>query len=158
MYFLNYLYGVLIAMIMNCFHDFVERVVSDKTITVGDVRLIKRDLLPHGISTREEADILISLDRAIPVTCGEWADYLVATVVDYVVWSSRPTARIDADKASWLLASLRAGVGPTENAIRIAFECVREADFIDESLSIFLMNASRERSRRSAISASALLG
>jgi hypothetical protein len=145
-------------MLKDCFHDFVEHVVSEKIITSDDVRLLQRDLLPHGLSTREEADILISLDRAVPVKCEEWADYLVATVVDFVVWSARPTARIDADKARWLLASLKAGIGPTENAVRIAFECVREADFIDEAMSIFLMNASRDRSRRQAMAATALMG
>jgi hypothetical protein len=145
-------------MVDHSFHDFIEHVISAKTITSDDVRLLKRDLLPHGITTREEADILISVDRAIAATCPEWPDYLVASVVDFVVWTSRPTARIDHDKARWLLASLRAGVGPTENAVRIAYECVREADFIDESMSIFLMNASRERSRRQAIVASSLMG
>jgi hypothetical protein len=145
-------------MVDHTFHDFVEHVISAKIITADDVRLLKRDLLPHGITTREEADILISLDRAIAASCPDWAEYLIASVVDFVVWSSRPTARIDHEKSRWLLASLRAGIGPTENAVRIAYECVREADFIDESMSVFLMNASRERSRRQAISASALMG
>ena len=84
--------------------------------------------------TRDVIDVLVALERAVPQACAAFADYLVAVVVDFAVWDSRPTGVIDRDKAHWLVTTLGAGEGPTATARRIAFEIVREAERCDEAL------------------------
>src|SRR5829696_9890070 len=59
-----------------------------------------------------------------------------------------PTGYIDADTARWLVATLSAGHGPTENAARIAFEVVKEAEKADEALLAFAMRGAKNRTRR----------
>ncbi len=91
--------------------------------------------------------MLIALDRAVSESCSAFADYLVALVVDYAVWESRPTGVIDRDKAHWLVTTLSAGDGPTATAQRIAFEIVREADRCDEALLGFALRKGAAKPR-----------
>jgi hypothetical protein len=127
---------------------FVDNIAKTGIITDDNVRLLCRDLLPDGILVREEADLLIALDRAAKPASQRWDDFLVASVVEYVVWDSRPTGRVDSNKTRWLLESLKAGSGPTVRAVRIAFEVVREADHVSEELTTFVMRADRDRKAR----------
>ena len=48
--------------------DFVTRVLSQKRVRFGDVRRLSRDVLPDGITTRDEAEVLIALDQTISKT------------------------------------------------------------------------------------------
>ena len=114
--------------------EFVDRVMDRHAIDDEDVKMLQRDILSDEVLTRDIVDVLIALDRAVPETCAAFADYLVALVVDFAVWESRPTGVIDRDKAHWLVTTLSAGEGPTQTAQRIAFEIVREAERCDEML------------------------
>jgi hypothetical protein len=114
--------------------EFVDRVMDCHAIDDEDVKMLRRDILSDEVLTRDIVDVLVALDRAVPETCAAFADYLVALVVDYAVWESRPTGVIDRDKAHWLVTTLSAGEGSTQTAQRIAFEIVREAERCDEIL------------------------
>jgi hypothetical protein len=58
---------------------------------------------------------------------------------------------VDAEAASWLIATLSAGGCPTDMARRIAFEVVKEADSVDESLIAFVLRAKRRLSTVRAV-------
>jgi hypothetical protein len=133
-------------MIKNSLRAFADAAVENKRITKQDVRKLQRYILGDGISSREEADTLIALEGAVPVDPA-FADYLVGAVVDFAVWGARPTGYIDQDTARWLVATLSCGQGPTETAVRIAFEVVKEAEQVDEAILAFAMRGSRRRSR-----------
>lgn len=127
--------------------DFVERIRNAGTVTLDDVRLLQRDLLPDGIQSEQEADLLIALDRTVRPQTERWEEFLVSSVVEFVVWNARPTGRIDAAKAGWLVASLSAGNGPTPRGCRIAFEVVREADNVCQTLAAYAMRVGRDYDR-----------
>lgn len=126
-------------MIDNILCEYVDRVMEKSVITEADLHVLQRDILADGATSREVVDVLVALDRAVLTRCEGWNDYLVAIVVDFAVWASRPTGVIDKDAAIWLVTTLSAGNGPTENAMRIAFEVVREAERCDETLMSFAM-------------------
>ncbi|NNM72895.1 hypothetical protein [Enterovirga aerilata] len=126
--------------------NFITGTMGRGEISRADVLSLRRDVLPNGIETRDEADVLIALDRALHEKDESWGAFLVQTVVDFVVWSSRPTGRVDRETAEWLIASLGCGAGPTKTAVTIAFEIVREAETSDEALVAFVMR-SRARGR-----------
>ena len=111
-------------MIKNSLRAFVNRVIEHKRISAEDVKELRCDILGGGLICREEADMLLALDRVVTPADGSWAEFLVSAIVEFAVWTSRPTGYIDADTARWLVATLSAGHGPTENAARIAFEVV----------------------------------
>lgn len=132
-------------MVKASLENFVKSVLAAGEIGSADVRRLQRDVLPDGVECRDEADILIALDRAIAVKHCSWSAFAVQTVVDFVVWTSRPTGYVDRDTAVWLVASLSAGRGPSPVAEAIAFDVVREAERSDEALLAFVMRSARGR-------------
>lgn len=132
-------------MIKSSLEIFVKSVMDTGEITLADVRRLQRDVLPDGVECRDDADILIALDRAIAAKHGTWSAFVIQAVVDYVVWTSRPTGYVDHEMATWLIASLSAGRGPSAVAQAIAFEVVREAERSDASLVTFVMRSATGR-------------
>jgi hypothetical protein len=120
--------------------EFVDRVMDKDAIDDEDVKMLQRSILDDGVMTREVVDVLAALDRAIGSRCSDFSDYLVALIVDHVVWESRPTGVVDRETAQWLVTTLSVGEGPTPTAKRIAFEIVREAERCDEALIGFSMD------------------
>lgn len=133
-------------MIKAALHTFVERVSDAARISADDVKLLQREVLRDGIAVREEADVLIALDRVVKSADPAWAAFLVGAVVDFAVWGARPTGYVDADTARWLAASLSCGAGPTDTAVQIAFETIKEAQQVDEALIAFVMAHPERRS------------
>src|SRR3954467_10642486 len=90
--------------------DFVSRALEHKRIRFGDLRRLKRDILPARLTTREEAEVLIALDAVVEKADREWRSYLIGTVRDFVVWGLSPVGQVDRAKAEWLVAVLSSGV------------------------------------------------
>ncbi len=126
-------------MIRWALESFVNSTMGRGEISRADVNALRRDVLPNGVETRDEADVLIALDRALHEKDESWGAFMLQTIVDFVVWSSRPTGRGDRQAAEWLIASLGCGTGPSETAVAIAFEVVREAEASDEALVAWVM-------------------
>ena len=132
-------------MITWALETFTADVMDRGRLGRDDVRRLQRDILPNGVENRDEADVLIALDRAVPSKDPTWSAFAIQTVVDFVVWTSRPTGRIDRETAEWLVGSLGCGTGPTDVALAIAFEAVRESDGADERLVAFVMRSTAGR-------------
>jgi hypothetical protein len=145
-------------MLTNDFRMIVDEALDKKSIDENDVKNMARNVFSDGVASRDQVDVLIALDRAVPVQCIEWGDFLVRNVVDFTVWASRPTGLIDRDAAHWLVTTLSAGDGPTQNAMKIAFEIVREAESCDEALVTFAMrNGEGVKARYSVCERAALV-
>jgi hypothetical protein len=116
--------------------DFANAAIQSKRIRFGDLRRLKRDILPARITTREEAEVLIALDSVVEKADREWRSYLIGTVRDFVVWGLSPVGQVDRAKAEWLVAVLSSGVA-RKTARTLAREIAREAYQVDEALLIF---------------------
>ena len=125
--------------------EFVDHVMDRRVIDDEDVRILQREILHEVVLTRDTIDVLVALDRAVADKSPLFADVLLAFCVDFSVWESRPTGRIDRDKAHWLVTTLSAGDGPTPLAQKIAFEVVREAESCDEALVGFALRKADAR-------------
>ncbi|TXM92817.1 hypothetical protein [Methylobacterium sp. WL116] len=123
--------------------DLCNHAVAEGRIASAAVQVLLRDVLPDGIAHRDEADMLIALERAVPDADPAFADALVALVVDFAVWGERPSGYVDRAVAAWLSASLAGLTGPTPAGARIAVEIVREAQGSAEALMVFAMEANR---------------
>ncbi|GGC47245.1 hypothetical protein [Chelatococcus reniformis] len=137
-------------MIKTSLHAFAERTLDAAKISSNDVRELATRILPHDIMHRDEADLLIALDRMIDDKPTAWDDLFVRLIVDFVVWSMRPTGRVNADIAAWLTTSLAAGNGPTEAGVAAALEIVREAEQVDEALVSFVLQGAQDKRRINA--------
>ena len=115
--------------------DFVSKAVEHDRILFGDLRRLQRDILPARITTREEAEALIALDR-VRRADRAWREYLVVTIRDFVVWGLSPAGQMDRAKAEWLISSLSRHAS-TKTARVITREIVREAHKVDQILLAF---------------------
>src|SRR4051794_22990204 len=114
-------------MINSSLQSFASNVQKAGRISFGDVQRLQRDILPDGISSREEAELLLTLEQTISRADRAFADWLVATMVDFVVWGLRPTGTVDAETAAWL-APFLVGQGATKTMRRLARELAAEAE------------------------------
>src|SRR5437879_1711879 len=107
--------------------DFVTKTAARSQITFGDVRRLQRDHLPDGVSTREEAEILVRLDAKVGRADKAWTDWLVAAIVDFAVWNERSIAAVESGTEEWLKGLLAVTGTSTKAGRRIAREIRREA-------------------------------
>lgn len=122
---------------------FCERIVEAGRIAGSDVAELAREILADVPMGRDDADLLLALDRAVADQHEDFATFLTATIVDFAVYGERPTGRITPETAAWLSASLAGRKGPTPTGSRIAREIVREATVSDEALIAFALKANR---------------
>jgi len=135
---------------------FVCKAPERNRISFGDLRRLQRTVLPHGLVTREQAEVLIALDQTIARTDRAWAGYLVAALTDFVVWRSTSPGRVEPETAAWLVASLSCG-RPTRTTGMIARAIVREARHCEEPLIGFALSSPKppSLSNRSTLGAEA---
>src|SRR5215210_4654157 len=114
-------------MINSSLQTFANKVQAAGRISFGDVKRLQRDILPDGISSREEADLLLTLEQTVSRADRAFADWLVALVVDFVVWGMRPTGTVDAETAAWLTPFL-VGQRTTKTMRHLARELAAEAE------------------------------
>src|SRR5918912_153653 len=108
-------------MINSSLQAFADKALKAGRISFGDVKRLQRDILPDGISSREEAELLLALDQTTIRADRAFAEWLVAMMVDFVVWGMRPTGTIDAETAAWLTPFL-VGQRATKTTRRLARE------------------------------------
>ena len=114
---------------------FADKIAAKGRITFGDIRRLERDILPEGVTSREEAELLLALDRAAGKADRAWAGYLAKTILEFVVWAEEPAGRVDDDAALWLSEALSSGGAPTKAGRLIARELAREAEMHDDAVS-----------------------
>jgi hypothetical protein len=106
--------------------EFVTNAAVRNQITFGDVRRLQRDYLPGGLSSCEEAALLIHLDRSVDRADRAWADWLVTTILDFAASNARPIAAFEGDVRERLKAVLASAGTFTKATRRIAREIRRE--------------------------------
>lgn len=132
-------------MIDTALQVFCNRIVAAGRIARADVQDLARRILRDGLASRDDADMLIALERAVPESDPSFGDLLVSLIVDFAVWGERPTGYVDREVARWLAASLSGRDGPTSIGARIALEVVQAAESSDETLLAFALAANPRR-------------
>ena len=115
------------------FAQWVEGIRTKGRIGKHDVAALRRDVLADGVTSLEEAEALVALDRAVVFAHSSWAPTFIAALTDFAVWGARPTGIIDPAMGTWLAERL---LGPeaSPRAGRALADIVREADQVDETL------------------------
>jgi hypothetical protein len=112
---------------------FASRVLKTKRMDATDRQTLERVIFSDGLRSRVEAEVLLQLARAVQPADPAWNDFVIASIVDFTVWGSRPTGYVDAAMAEWLVAVLSEG-GKTALTRRIARAIVAEAQDVDARL------------------------
>jgi hypothetical protein len=109
--------------------EFVTITVLRNRITFGDARRLQRDYLPGGITSREEAAVLIQLDAMVALADKAWTDWLIAAVFDFAVFSERT---VDAETGS--LAWLRGYLAAFGTATKVTKQLSRDIHQLGEPM------------------------
>ena len=133
---------------------FAAEALQMKRIRYADLRRLERDVLPFRITSRDDAEILLSLDGSVVRSDRAWAGYLVPAVASFVIWGLEPAGRIDDAKAVWLLAAV--ATARRKIASAIIRKIVREAPQIDDAVRMSARPSGRV-SRRGAQTTTELL-
>jgi hypothetical protein len=112
---------------------FANKVQKVGRISCGDIKRLQRDILPDGINSRDEAELLLTLEQTVSRTDRAFSDWLVAMMVDFVVWGTRPTGVVDADTAAWLASFTTSHTG-TRTMRRFSEELTREMEHVAGAL------------------------
>jgi hypothetical protein len=115
---------------------FASRVLKTKRMDEVDRKTLQRIIFSDGVRSRIEVEVLLQLSRAVRPVDPDWADFVVASVVDFVVWGERPSGYVEQGTADWLVAVL-AQKGARQLSRRIAREIVKEAQDVDPRLAEF---------------------
>ena len=127
--------------------QFVDQALERRRIRFGDLQRLRRDVLPGRIASREEAAMLIGLDRDVRAADRDWGDYLVAAVRDFVIWGMEPGGVVNGEKAAWLFSAVSEG-GLTRNGRAIFREVTREARLIDDDAAQALAAGTKREARK----------
>ena len=105
--------------------DFVTKAAARGRITFGDLRRLQRDYLPDGVSSWDEAELLIRLDAAVSRTDKAWTDWFVGAILDFALSSEEPGATDCAGDHDRLISLLAETGTSTIAGRRIAREIQR---------------------------------
>jgi hypothetical protein len=124
---------------------FVERLSEAQRLGFGDLRRLRRDILPNGPGTREDVEVLLALDLALERADRGWPEYLLQVVKSFVLGSSDPPGVVGPELAGWLVSVLSEAQPKT--AVRIARAVVSEAAEVDDALRAFAKVSAKRKSR-----------
>ena len=106
----------------------VDAIRAARALTEEDVRWLRRDLLPEGITSRLQADCLMELETAGLPAGGAWTMFFVESLADFLLFRERPTGAVSAASAEWLLGRACAeGRMPSRGLRALCVELVRVA-------------------------------
>jgi hypothetical protein len=118
---------------------FAQKVLASNRLLFADLRRLRRDVLPNGITSREEAELLLSLDHLERLD-DEWPGYLAEAVTAFILSGSKPPD-FALPTTAWLVTQLSAAQPRT--AIAIVRTLEREGYQLSEDLAIFTGRAGR---------------
>jgi hypothetical protein len=104
--------------------DFVGNASAKGQVTLGDVRRLQRGYLPGGITSREELEILISLNAKLVRADKAWAQWLLSVIADFVATREACEPSIEDAAGKWVERLLAASA--TKVGQRIARQIRRE--------------------------------
>jgi hypothetical protein len=118
---------------------FAQKVSASTRLLFADLRRLRRDILPDGIRSWEEAELLLSLDHTERLDA-ERAAYLAEVVAAFIL-SASETPALDPATTAWLVAVLTTAQPRTAAAVVRTLE--REGYQLSEDLVALTRRAGR---------------
>jgi hypothetical protein len=106
-------------------HEFARSILERRRISKYDVQALK-ERLKDGISSREEADLLITLDMDVESVHCSWPAFFISALTEFALWQPGRSACIDDERSSWLVEALN-GRQATGRARRVLAAIAGEA-------------------------------
>ena len=90
------------------FADLARSVAADGQVAPEELIALRRLGWGDGQITREEAESIFAINRALTETSGEWVDFFVEALGEFVLNGTEPRGMCDEEEAQWLIGALDA--------------------------------------------------
>ena len=81
----------------------IDDILSRGKINEFDLLGLRRVFYEDGIVSASEAELLMSLSARCPQRPGDWADFFIEAMTDYLVYQEKPQGYLTVTNAHWLL-------------------------------------------------------
>lgn len=88
------------------FTELAQRASVDGKVSSEEVLALRQQGWGDGIITREEAEALFALNRALDERTDEWCDFFVEAVGEFVLNGTQPRLQCSEEEADWLIAQV----------------------------------------------------
>lgn len=117
------------------FADLARSVAADGQVAPEELLALRRLGWGDGQITREEAESIFAINRALSETSGEWVDFFVEALGEFVLNGTEPRGMCDEDEAQWLIGALDAdGRLETMAELELLVRVIEKARNVPDSL------------------------
>lgn len=110
------------------FSDFQAALKSGHRVTPEDVLGVRRAIWPDGRVSDTEAGLVFDLNRLVREPSGEWRDFFLDALTDYIVNRKPPRGYVDDANADWLISEVgQDGAPVTRLEIELVVKVVERA-------------------------------
>lgn len=126
-----------------------DDIATDRFVSADEALRIRKEVFPDGVVSREEAEVLIDLERRVANSDDAWAAAYVEAISDYVLQGDKFPGYVEESGVAWLKVQFGEST-PRENQVDVllkVIECAQSAppalyDFVRERLqALFVGNA-----------------
>lgn len=120
-------------------------VIAGKTrLTAEDIGILREHVFAGGLTSSQDAMILLAINSSCSNKCTEWHHYFIETMTDFIVHCSDPQGTMDEWKADWLVAMISTrGVINSSIELDLLFHVIDISSRIPDNLSIFALEQIR---------------
>lgn len=88
------------------FPELARQAAADGAISADEVLALRRAAWPDGRIDQTEAEAILAINEVVSAKSGEWTDFLVEAVGEYVLNGTEPRGYVSDATADWLIARL----------------------------------------------------
>ena len=115
------------------FADLARSVATDGQVSPEEMLALRRLGCGDGVIAREEAEAIFVINRSLNETSGEWVDFFVEALGEFVLNGSEPRGMCDDEEAQWLIGALDAD-GRLETELELLVRVIEKARNVPDSL------------------------
>ncbi len=113
-------------------------------LTAEDVDILREHVFAGGLTSSQDAMILLAINSSCSEKCPEWHHYFIETMTDFIVHHTKPQGSVDEWNADWLIAMISTrGMINSRIELDLLFHVIDMSSRIPDRLSIFALEQIR---------------
>jgi hypothetical protein len=113
-----------------------EHIAADRHISPEEAFQLRQAIFPDGVVSRQEADVLISLEGRVANSDEAWSQAFVEGIVDHVLAVGEYPGHVDENTTSWLMSRF-GDDGARETEIEVLLKTLERAESAPASLAAY---------------------
>lgn len=119
--------------------------IAGKTrLTAEDIGILREHVFAGGLTSSQDAMILLAINSSCSEKCSEWHHYFLETMTDFIVHYQDPLGVMDERNADWLIAMISTrGVINSPIELDLLFHVIDISPRIPDGLSVLALEQVR---------------